>query len=234
MHGILQGGWGNQLFIMATLLNKSKACTFSGGTNEMYPVGAVTPRTVQALVPVQTGTSRAPVWWEPTWDADSTLDDIPVLDARYLGYFQHWRFVTPIPRELAFQVTVAHDTGIHVRRTDYTQLAHVYHQLGKEYYGAALHALQPQGPVLVFSDEDVMDEVHAWQLPFQWVRFSRGEADDFRAMASCNNLVIANSTFSWWAAHVGDTVRTGRVVAPLLWYTKNNAEPLRKPNWTWL
>ena len=44
--------------------------------------------------------------------------------------------------------------------------------------------------------------------------FSGGQLSDFRLLAGSKNLIIANSTFSWWAAYLAD----GKVVAPKQWF----------------
>jgi hypothetical protein len=61
------------------------------------------------------------------------------------------------------------------------------------------------------------------------------QIEDFKTIARANNKIISNSTFSWWAAWVGQ----GNVVAPKKWYAnmkileeaKNDLLPA---NWTQL
>jgi hypothetical protein len=55
---------------------------------------------------------------------------------------------------------------------------------------------------------------------------------DFEAMRRCRHFVIANSTFSWWAAWLGE--REGSVVvAPRRWFedrTRNSSD-IVPPRW---
>jgi len=114
--------------------------------------------------------------------------------------------------------------ALHVRRGDYLapHTAGIHGVCGIEYYRAAVqHVRRTAGDVRwwIFSDD------------LQWVRrepflSSLGqvvESDvqdplgDFLAMRCCRHFVIANSTFSWWAAWLGE--RQGSVVvAPQRWF----------------
>lgn len=66
----------------------------------------------------------------------------------------------------------------------------------------AVAALSPQTELLCFTDSP--DEVRALDFgrPF---KFAAGldPIDDFCAMAACDDFIIANSTYSWWASYLG-------------------------------
>ena len=110
-------------------------------------------------------------------------------------------------------------TGIvvHVRRTDY--IGSVKHGiLDAAYYERAIAAARkysPGGPLLVFSDD------LAWcraQPVFAGAIFV-DEQTDYMAlhlMSRFRNIVMANSTFSWWAAYLGPQPKT--VIAPNRWF----------------
>lgn len=107
-------------------------------------------------------------------------------------------------------------TAVHVRRTDFLGPRSPMVELGADYYRAALAKIDSPGEVVVFSDAPeeaaqmgigrVIDVEDAW-LAF-WL------------MVSCRNHVIANSSFSWWAAWLGEK---GTVVAPSRWLRANTA-----------
>jgi len=72
----------------------------------------------------------------------------------------------------------------------------------------------------VFSDDP------AWcneQELFSDDRFLISENDDNRVdlclMSLCDDFIIANSSFSWWAAWLGNR---GKVIAPKKWFPKIN------------
>jgi hypothetical protein len=54
---------------------------------------------------------------------------------------------------------------------------------------------------------------------------------DFYLMSMCKHQIIANSTFSWWAAYLNPNPDK-LVIAPQLWGYKFNAKDLIPPEWT--
>lgn len=101
-------------------------------------------------------------------------------------------------------------TGLHIRRTDYITMGHYYYNLTCDYYNQALDLIKDKGTVIVFSDD------------IQWCRdnikadvYSNGnEIQDFFLLASSNNIIMANSSFSWWASYLGKT----NTIAPRDWF----------------
>lgn len=51
------------------------------------------------------------------------------------------------------------------------------------------------------------------------------EIEDFNRMAGCKAHIMANSSFSWWAAYVGG----GRTIAPKEWYSDGDTERTELP-----
>jgi hypothetical protein len=103
--------------------------------------------------------------------------------------------------------------AIHLRCTDYFQLEHQYPNLSKtDYYQKAIEHF-PNAEFIIFSD----DIPYCKKLPiFQDERFSfsedKDEIQDFNLMASCKGIIMANSTFSFWASYLGD--KDKKVVCP--------------------
>lgn len=130
--------------------------------------------------------------------------------------------------------------SMHVRRGDYTSVknTHIYSQCTADYYSAAMDyiiAREPSARFFVFSD----DPVWARSLfanshrPVEIVDHNRGDEsyNDMRLMSHCYHSVLANSTFSWWAAWLGE--RPGKIViAPARWYLRPEMEiNLIPPRW---
>ena len=112
--------------------------------------------------------------------------------------------------------------SIHVRMGDYTDNPFYVNLQETNYYDEAIRQF-PGEKFLVFcadrqeGSDDTLD-MEWCKERFQGPQFEffRGETelDDFNAQAGCKAHIIANSSFSWWAAYVGG----GKTVAPSRWY----------------
>jgi hypothetical protein len=115
--------------------------------------------------------------------------------------------------------------GVHVRRGDYVTSAKtnlLHGTLDPAYYDEAVHHVTANRDVeriFVFSDDPDWTEAHlAFRLPTTHVRSSSGRAvDDLHLLQMCTHQVIANSSFSWWAAWLNDNPEK-IVVAPKRWF----------------
>ncbi|MGZ4758760.1 MAG: alpha-1,2-fucosyltransferase, partial [Acidimicrobiales bacterium] len=133
--------------------------------------------------------------------------------------------------------------GVHFRRGDFVALGWA---LGLGYYDRALElvaARVPRFEVRVFSDDRVfatLVEEHLAGRGLTVAPSPRREVDDDPAvavlveMAGCDHLVMANSTYSWWAASIGD--RLGGpvdrvVVCPTVWDPRREPHELTRPGW---
>jgi hypothetical protein len=115
--------------------------------------------------------------------------------------------------------------SVHVRRGDYVSNpgALAFHgRLDATYYRNAISLIRracPGAPMLVFSDEplaagDVLEGLGSWQI-------ARGAShfEDMYLMQHCRHHVIANSSFSWWGAWLGQH-EGGMIVAPRNWFAR--------------
>jgi hypothetical protein len=106
---------------------------------------------------------------------------------------------------------------IHVRRGDYASLAGDEGLLPLEYYKTALTLFgNSTWHWLVFSEDEEWAR-HALRFLPSWelVTYPSANRDieDLLLMAACGGGIIANSSYSWWGAALGD--RPGRsIVAP--------------------
>lgn len=71
--------------------------------------------------------------------------------------------------------------------------------LGADYYRAALNIVGRQNTVII-TDDPQWDYVRSFGLP----AFNLGQQDNFRCFRGAKRIVLSKSTFSWWAAFLGN------------------------------
>ncbi len=121
-------------------------------------------------------------------------------------------------------VSQAYTVSIHIRRGDYLTAdnAKVHTNLSSEYYIKAVEKMQqlaPQSKYIVFSD-DIEWVIDNFNIPVQWQPMSNqgyNEAEIMILMSKCSHQIIANSTFSWWAAWLNSN-KHKVVIAPKNWF----------------
>lgn len=144
------------------------------------------------------------------------------------GHFQSERYFAHCIDEVRWLMRMkdeppANDyVAIHWRAGDYGPQASPQHPDGNSYhprmalnyYDPAM-ALFPGAKFLVFSD----DIPAAREMFGDRVEYSegRGYLDDFRLLKKCRHFIIANSSYSAFAAVLGDA-KDKRVVAPYPWF----------------
>jgi hypothetical protein len=104
--------------------------------------------------------------------------------------------------------------AVHIRRQDYLKAKHTHSILPLSYYESALNLL-PESPIVVFSDDpNWVKEQAIFQT--EAVTLMQGDAfADFQGIMGATYTVIANSSFSWWAAWLSDAEV---VIAPKRWF----------------
>ena len=91
--------------------------------------------------------------------------------------------------------------AIHVRRGDYVNNL-FYATLGMEYYNKSIDKMCKEREIerfIVFSDDIEWCKEHFLGNKFLFVE-PDNEFLDLKLMSFCRHLIIANSTYSWWAA----------------------------------
>lgn len=86
-----------------------------------------------------------------------------------------------------------------------------YVSLGLDYYQKAMEQF-PNEKFMIFTDDRDWCRKHFQNL------LAPGDGDeiaDFNWMTRCKGHIIANSSFSWWAAYLGG----GKTVAPKEWFS---------------
>ena len=107
--------------------------------------------------------------------------------------------------------------SIHVRRGDYVGQEQYHPLTTKEYYQRAVEAIGIDKTYLVFSDDLNMCYSLLDFIPN--VLYASAGADwmEFYTMSMCGDNIIANSSFSWWAAYLNPNPNK-KVIAPSKWF----------------
>lgn len=166
--------------------------------------------------------------------------DFPIQQNTYYdGYFQRWEYVKEILEILYQNISISDVilkenssiiqdienqdiTAIHIRRDDYLNIpvnAKIFQVCGMDYYNLAINTITRKTnsqKFLIFTQDKIWAREH-----FKDERFiifnGKSAIEDFIIMMRCKNQIIANSTFSWWAAVLNlNFLKT--VVYPRNWY----------------
>jgi hypothetical protein len=130
-------------------------------------------------------------------------------------------------RRLATQIQAANSVCIHVRRGDYASdpvIGSVHGLCRPDYYERGLAEVRKRsraGPIFVFSDDEIWCRSHFAGIPDTTVvgREHAGPkaSTHLWLMTLCRHFIIANSSFSWWAAWLSDSANKV-VVRPTPWF----------------
>jgi hypothetical protein len=173
-------------------------------------------------------------------------------DVTLIGYFQSYRYLEDLcvikkesfnvqPRvfsktlyQYLNEIESSNPIALHVRRGDYVGNSSTG-LLSRAYYANSLELMASKGrDVWVFSDniQDAREMLRGVSNPkWKWIDSLnlQSSSQTLYAMSMCPDIIIANSTFSWWAASLN---KASNVIAPRKWFA-NQADPidLISPEW---
>lgn len=166
---------------------------------------------------------------------DGIIPDLYVQSEKYFVKYKE-----EIKQMFGYNIGEVHKVAIHVRRGDYLKAAEFHTPLWQtDYYKQAI-ALFPDEKFLVFCKDNQDPIVDAadkeWCVeyftPLLGDRFEMHESgletDDLNVMASCKAIIMANSSFSWWAAYLGNH---DKIICPKNWFTDGVQRTELLDNW---
>lgn len=158
-------------------------------------------------------------YWD--WDLEGYFQSHKYFDDDYVRYYLDFAY----PKET---IPV---TSIHIRRTDYTKLQHIYFNLTMDYYTKAMELFPSNTKYMVFSD-DISWCKECFGKSDNMLMYSEGRdaIDDLWLMSCCENNIIANSSFSWWGAYLNPN-KNKVVVAPSTWVTNEDRNDRIMEGW---
>lgn len=185
---------------------------------------------------------------------DKNIDKNNIDKNAYLkGYFQTEKYFKEIRKTLLKQFTITKDKSestkfyeqqitnsqnscsIHVRRGDYisnkkTNSIHGTCSLG--YYKKAIATINKEQKSIqfyIFSDDILWTKKNLIVKNAIYVDHKCSPNEDMYLMSLCKNNIIANSSFSWWAAWLNKN-QDKIVISPRQWFVKKENEVACK-NW---
>lgn len=158
------------------------------------------------------------------WQSEKYFSHIEELLREDLVFNPHIRDRN---RELTDKINSCESVGIHIRRGDYVHspiIKTVYGALDLSYYTKSLELIQSKctAPITcyVFSDDIEWAKENfkpGYSIQYMDKSLDLSDADEMYLMSCCRHNIIANSSFSWWAAWLNPN-RNKIVVAPKNWF----------------
>lgn len=124
--------------------------------------------------------------------------------------------------EMLASIQESNSVCVHIRRGDFLLKSNNLYVCSNEYYRLGMEHLESKEKDLVyyiFSDDigDVKKNFDFGNRMVVYVEQRNPDYEELRLMYYCKHFIIANSTFSWWAAVLAKNVEK-KVVAPKVWY----------------
>ncbi len=249
----LQGGLGNQMFQYAAGLSALKEypqftdlrldCSFYNNQERKVIVNGLTGRGYDLdllnikhniVEEAPEGATMLQGWFQNLEEFANVEDEVR----------KQFTFVNPFPKNIEHLDQIithspSHTVSIHVRRGDFinnpTAFAHNEH-MGPEYYRKAMDEMEDIYDNLtyfVFSEDEEWCRKNIKNDKHPVIVIGNDYAGDrdtghFHLMQRCENHIIANSTYSWWAAFLGNSKVT---VGPKKWFTNENGSEIMLSNW---
>jgi len=258
--GPANSGLGNQMCVIAATLSLAIDNNVPAVFPDLaYPPYAFYGNTIFSSLKVGGNKAFVENVFQETPFTSTVYNEIPFRDNLCLrGHYQSYKYfyhnldkireafrlpdnLTEIARtKYAELLNMDNTVGMHVRRGDYMSLQSNYAILTEDYYLRALSEIGDVSKIVVFSDDIEWCIYNMSSLAERDAFFVKGEMDilDLFLMSKMKHNVIANSTFSWWAALLNEN-HDKKVIAPIAWFgparTKDNAREtadLMPPTWT--
>lgn len=176
--------------------------------------------------------------------------------SRYLwGYWQNLRYFETIADELKsdfkfkkeltganqhtlVRIKQTESIAIHVRRGDYLKDPLLGGLCGSDYYQTAINHMETtvsNPEFFIFSDDIAWCQEHLTIPKAAFISWNKGSESyiDMQLMSACKHNIIANSSFSWWAAWLNPN-GSKIVIYPKKWINDHQAEESMSTPDTWI
>lgn len=169
-------------------------------------------------------------------EVDNDINFIPEDNVRYRGFYQCQKYFAKYDKEVRNEFRFKSKfiqkfenkygdlyhynkiIAIHIRRGDYLEvdlpeLGPKGVQLPFSYYEKYLNELLDESKKVVFLSDDIEAVKNHFGESDQFIYSGSDHITDFIALMKADELIISNSSFSWWAAYL-NTNDYKKVIAP--------------------
>jgi hypothetical protein len=258
---VIQGGLGNQLFEVFSLLNLVKKYGYDYIIEKKDTSHSITPRyTYWNKIFKNLNLSDNIIHnFQGFKESDNNIYiNIPKfsINTKLEGYFQSDKYLTEIRNDIFNYLTLSEDDNnivenyyqnlkneagnkplvfIHIRRGDYIKLAHFHYNLSLFYYMNALSKFDMDATHFVFFSDDL----EYCKENFDFVKYkSFVNLEDYLSlflMSKMDGAIIANSSFSWWGAYLMEIKNSNcKVIQPSRWFTTLPLKPNDRIRDNWI
>ena len=211
----LMGGLGNQMFQYAAGYATAKALGETLELNNTFYDANKNRKYELRVFPISFLVTNNTA--EPIQEKQHSYQEI-TKSGMMVGYWQTEKYFDFVEDEIRQEFKLPKLdfpnswVAVTVRRGDYLALQDVFAQLDEEYYREARKAF-PSHKFIVFSADPQWCKNHLDWADHVMPCSPAGE--DMALLSNFKNHIIANSSFGWWGAWLGN----GKVVAPSKWFT---------------
>ena len=168
---------------------------------------------------------------------DGAIPDI------YVQSSQYWtKYRNEIKQRFASGIGYDERVALHIRRGDYLKVTQFHVNLWDTgYYKEAVKQFPEGTKFLVFCKDNqseaqdlddqewCLENLPQLGIDFEMFVHTDSETNDLNAMAACKGIIGANSSFSWWAAFLGNATKA---VFPKNWFVDGVQRTELLPEWT--
>jgi hypothetical protein len=214
------GGLGNQMFQYAAGYSAAKRLNTNLKINKNFFGDYPNQRHVYHLHHFKLSSEITTDRETPIYEPHYHYSEINA-DGSLYGYWQSEKYFQEHAENIRqeFYIPKVNITSeyvmVSVRRTDYLTEPDLFNILDEEYYEKARKYF-PRCKFIGFGeDTEWMKKNLKW---LDEISENKTTIEDFKLMCSFKKYIIANSTFSWWAAWLSGS---NDVIAPGLWFVEN-------------
>lgn len=222
----IQGGLGNQLFQIAAGISlakdiNSEFALFDGQHNLPMQGNRIENYKSNILRNIKFDSSIRHINFKQYYESSFSYLQIPKSDQTCLfGYFQSEKYFKHnsklIKDTFVFdKIDIPKNSvSLHIRQGDYKKSQAIHPILTLDYFSKAIDFLAEYSKLYILSDSELP---YSFNFPNCEVINTKNDYLDFCIMANCTNNIIANSTFSWWAAYLNKN-ENKKIIAPKTWF----------------